>query len=261
MNPLSESKTSELFKNFHQCMNELSSFQSDKFKYLVSVIDELKSIQETLQHKIDKDVKLIEMIDGYKNEIQQLKEDNQCLRDEMTNLKKVSVVSNLNKQLHEKNSIIEQQNKLIEFLKKQTSPKHAWVIEDTPNNIRKSDEVKVNKEPQLVVVKNTEHKGVGNKEEYETNETNEPIELIIERVDTVVENEEQKNDEKIENEELEENENDSDDIEIEYEVVKIGKKYFYRSNEEINGIYEVIKKTNEVGKKLGMYQNNKATFF
>jgi len=44
--------------------------------------------------------------------------------------------------------------------------------------------------------------------------------------------------------------------EIEYETVKIGKKYYYISNEDPSYVYEVIKGTNEVGDKLGKYNKD-----
>jgi predicted nucleic acid-binding Zn-ribbon protein len=52
---------------------------------------------------------------------------------------------------------------------------------------------------------------------------------------------------------IEEVENDP---EIEYETVKIGKKYYYISNEDPSFVYEVIKGTNEVGDKLGKYNKD-----
>ena len=44
--------------------------------------------------------------------------------------------------------------------------------------------------------------------------------------------------------------------EIEYETIKIGKKYYYISNEDPSFVYEVVKGTNEVGNKLGKYNKS-----
>lgn len=263
MNHLTEKNTNELFENFNICINDIANFQTDRFKYLISLIDELKSINQSLHNKINDDTKKIEMIDDYKKNIQKLKDDNQSLIDEITNLKKVSVVSNLNKQLHEKNSIIEQQNRQIEILKKQISPKNTWNVDTSyislkiNSDVDKSIQIQDNLEDvkNNIVLVQEEKDIIDDNNEKSINEK----EVIDDYEDeTHIDNtEDYENDVAIDNNDETEDDENEDDIEIEYEVVKIGKKYYYRSNEDINGIYEVIKPSNDIGKKLGIYENNK----
>jgi hypothetical protein len=54
---------------------------------------------------------------------------------------------------------------------------------------------------------------------------------------------------------------DDDEPEIEYETIKIGKKYYYISNEDPRGIYLVIKGSSDVGDKVGEYNNDKPIFY
>jgi hypothetical protein len=55
---------------------------------------------------------------------------------------------------------------------------------------------------------------------------------------------------------LENEDDDDDEPEIEYDTVKIGKKYYYVSNEDPSYVYEVIKGSNDVGNKLGKYNKD-----
>lgn len=136
----------------------------------------------------------------------------QNLKDEIANLKKVSIYTNLNKQIMEKDNY-------IAVLEKQL-------------NIRQARET-------LIETK-----------------SNHSVEVPLER-DVIIDTEEEIEDKYVEDEDIETDEEDEN--EIEYETVKIGKKYYYVSNEEPEMVYEVIKGSNDVGDKIGEYDrdNNK----
>ena len=55
---------------------------------------------------------------------------------------------------------------------------------------------------------------------------------------------------------VEDTDEDDDEPEIEYDTVKIGKKYYYVSNEDPSYVYEVVKGSNDVGNKLGKYNKD-----
>lgn len=150
------------------------------------------------------------------------------LKDEIANLKKVSIYTNLNKQIMEKDNY-------IAVLEKQLNIRQAReALIETKSN----QSVEAPKEKPIAIVDEP-----ADTEEEVTYEQGEEIE------DEEADDEE---DEDIETEEEDENE-------IEYETVKIGKKYYYVSNEEPEMVYEVVKGTNDVGNQIGEYdrENNK----
>jgi len=183
----------------------------------------------------------------YENQILSLKNKNKELEEEMKNLKKVSLLGAMNKQIKEKDLIIEQLNKKIELLKIKSIPVS---IASTPKN-EPVDEIIFKEEP-LVVTKD-----ILDEEPVQEDEVSEEIEEQSLEEATEEVNEEVEEETVEEEDEVEEEQEDD----IEYEVEKIGKKYYYVSNEEPKGIYLVIKETNEVGDKVGEFKNNKATFF
>jgi chromosome segregation ATPase len=185
--------------------NEITDFQ-------LRLLDTNNKLSQTVSHISHLENKYSQI----NKENEELKETVLRLRDEIANLKKVSIYTNLNKQIMEKDNY-------IAVLEKQM-------------NIRQTRENKMNEK---VVEVHDKKETVDDIEENEE-----------EAVDDVEENEE-------EAEDIETDEENED--EIEYETVKIGKKYYYVSNEEPEIVYEVIKGTNEVGEKIGKYdrENNK----
>jgi hypothetical protein len=145
-------------------------------------------------------------------------------------------------------------------LKKQISPKNTWNVDTSYISLKINSEV----DKSIQIQDTLENDTIVLLQEKDIIDDNVVIndndDTSIEEIDGDNESQEsQEDDDEID--EIDDDEIDDDDIEIEYEVVKIGKKYYYRSNEDVNGIYEVLKPSNEVGNKIGIYENNKAKFF
>jgi chromosome segregation ATPase len=185
---------------------------------LQSIINELSIIQteystletqyNTVQSTINQDKILINTLT---NENKSLKSSIQSLTDELTNLKKVSLFANYNKQIVEKDNYISVLEKRIELLSNRNK---STIIPD------------------------------------------EPTETIIQPQtisDDDIETDSDDNDDLEIEEEVEGDVYPDEEPEIEYESVKIGKKYYYISNENPPYVYEVIKGSNDVGDKLGVY--------
>jgi chromosome segregation ATPase len=160
------------------------------------------------------------------------------LKDEIANLKKVSIYTNLNKQIMEKDNY-------IAVLEKQLNIRQAReaLIETKSNH-----SVEAPKEEPVAII----DKPADTEEEIEDEEADDAEEAEDEEADDAEEADDEDENEDIETEEEDENE-------IEYETVKIGKKYYYVSNEEPEMVYEVVKGTNDVGNQIGEYdrENNK----
>ena len=111
----------------------------------------------------------------------------------------------------------------------------------------------------------TEREDVYEEVEDDSDETNtesgDEVEEENEEVEEADGEEGEDNDEEVEDEEGDGEAEEDEEPEIEYESRKIGKKYYYVSNEEPVGIYLVIKETGEVGDKVGEYEDDKPVFY
>ncbi len=252
-NELSEYCNS-IIKRYESALNTFEKSQSNindiKIQY-EKTIEQLN--QKHLLIKTDLDNKLID-----------LQKRNKELLDEMTSLKKVSLLNAMNKQLHEKDLTIDLLQKKIETLK-------LKIVSESPR-IKTPTEI-VNIIPVEIPIENI-HENENNEDEIIQDDKNneiitdvsdEQVEDIENNTDTVEDNNNEEvveDEETVEDEEnVEDEETVEDEEEIEYEVKKIGKKYYYISNEEPAGIYTVIKEDNSVGDKVGEYDGDKPLFY
>ncbi len=239
-----------LFKQMnHSALTILNDYSLEVISYQNKIEEIKKEHSKEIDNINAKFSNFDNLKTDYENQIISLKNKNKELEEEMKNLKKVSLLGAMNKQIKEKDLIIEQLNKKIELLKIKSIPVS---IASTPKN-EPVDEIIFKEEPLIVARDILDEEPV--QEEEVSEEIEEQEEQSVEEVTEEV-NEEEEQEEIVEDQEDEVEEDD-----IEYAVEKIGKKYYYVSNEEPKGIYLVIKETNEVGDKVGEFQNNKATFF
>jgi chromosome segregation ATPase len=190
---------------------------------LQSIINELSIIQteystlETEYNKVQSSINKDKiLIDSLSTENKSLKSTIQSLTDELTNLKKVSLFANYNKQIVEKDNYICVLEKRIELLSNRNKISTETIIQT----------VTVDESP----------------DDIETdNDDNEDLEIKADDEDV---------------EEGVEGDTSPEEPEIEYQSIKIGKKYYYVSNENPQYVYEVIKSSNDVGDKLGVYNKD-----
>lgn len=176
---------------------------------LQSIIDELTIIQADYNHiktEYDKLQNIFndntQVINNLSTENISLKSTVQSLKDEINNLKRIGIVTNLNKQVNEKDNYIAVLEKRIDALNNRNKPEK--IIEPVNNENNDID--------------------VSTDKDDENNEI-----------------------------EIEDDVSAEEEPEIKYESIKIGKKYYYISNEEPEYVYEVVKGSNDVGQRLGKY--------
>ena len=262
--------------------NQLSEYCSSINKRYESALNTFEKSQSNINDIKNQYEKTIEQLNqkhllintDLENKVNDLQKRNKELLDEMASLKKVSLLSAMNKQLHEKDLTIDMLQKRIDSLKQKLAYESPTIktpveiinivpIEIQPYEIEKHIESEQIKKDELVSVKQEENV-IEHKEE-----------LDDEVQDEVIEEDEELNEEEVQEAEVEEDEqeevveeevNDEEEVqeeeeEIEYEVKKIGKKYYYISNEEPIGIYTVNKTDNSVGDKVGEYDGDKPLFY
>lgn len=212
----------------------ISNMKQIQFDFIITIYEQLNKLQDhidkngsysedlykkdmnTLKNELtDKNNHISELIIKCTN----LEKELSIALDEIQTLKKVSFISNMNKQIHEKDKTIELLNYQLNLYKR----KFSVDVSDIQSNISK-DEVK---------------------------------DVINEIKETIIEKDEPLLEETKKIQESQESEEDDDIPEIEYDVKKIGKKYYYLSNEDPPGIYAVDKVNgdSEVGNKLGHLDN------
>ena len=219
----------ETVKNYN-VMLEDSRKENTGLRDQLSEMEQVKMINAELETKLELIVNRYEEIVNESNEKANLyKNQLDQANDEIKNLKKVSMVANLNRQVSEQTREIEMLNKRIESLQKQLEtrsrekepilPKliiEELVEESTEDVVEESTEDVVEESTEDVVEESTE-------------------DLVEESTEEVAEEEEEP---------------------LEFEAVKIGKKYYYVSNEEPKGIYQVVKPDDDVGDKIGEYDSD-----
>lgn len=181
-----------------------------KVNALQSELESIKQGQLEVQQQVNQANTKMEQQD---RDLKTLQAEKQQLQDELASMKKVSLFANMNKQLHEKDQLIES---LQTKLKNQEKKTITVVV------------------PEVIVQPVTEEPVDEEEPEIEEEVTEDVEEEMVE---------------------------EEEEPEIEYEAVKIGKKYYYVSNEESQGIYQINKSTNEVGDKVGEYNGDKPTFY
>ncbi len=285
MNYLNElenlSVDSEKIKNQ---LNEYCSSITKRIENTLNYFEKSQSSNNDIKSNYEKTIEQMNLnhssiVSDLKNTITDLQSRNKDLLDEMTSLKKVSLLGAMNKQLHEKDIMIEMLQKKIESLKiklntSDTPPlsktpihmepftKKTNIVEITIVNTEKSIQDLTEESIEYEQQADTEQDDEVVEEEQQEDEVQDDVvkededELQVEE-EVEVQEEEQVEEEQVEEEDDEQDEEDD----IEYEVKKIGKKYYYISNEEPMGIYIVIKETNEVGDKVGEYNGDKPKFY
>lgn len=223
----------------------ISNMKQVQFDYIIAIYEQLNKLQDNIDKNGTNCIDLYKKdINTYKNDLDiknkhiseltikcsKLEKDLTIALDEIQTLKKVSFISNMNKQIYEKDKTIELLNHQLSLYKR----KLQVDISDIQSNISKDD---LN---ETIVEKNEIIKDI-----VEDSSNDDVNECINDENDDLV------------NEEI------SEVPEIEYDVKKIGKKYYYVSNEEPPGIYAVVKINgeSEVGDKLGNLDNKGKPIF
>ena len=227
----------ETVKNYN-VMLEDSRKENTGLRDQLSEMEQVKMINAELETKLELIVNRYEEIVNESNEKANLyKNQLDQANDEIKNLKKVSMVANLNRQVSEQTREIEMLNKRIESLQKQLETRSR---EKEPILPKLIIEEPVEETPEETVDDVVEEVVEDATEEVLEDATEELIEDIVE------ESTEDATEELVEEEEEP----------LEFEAVKIGKKYYYVSNEEPKGIYQVVKPDDDVGDKIGEYDSD-----
>ena len=242
---------------------------SDKVDYS----NELTEIVVGLKDSLDKCITLITKISG---ENSNLKESNVTLNtkldeltQEMANYTKVSFVSNLSKQISDKDYQIVTLKKKLCKLENDNSElvKEKEKIKITPNDDilievgeNMSDKSTIITKPESDVSQVTQFiDSLNNKLETE-NKIGERQDITedgqSDDEEEEVEEDQESDDEEEEVEEDQESDDASDGEEVEFEIIKIKKKQYYISNEEPPGIY-AIESDDDVGDRIGDFIDNK----
>jgi predicted RNase H-like nuclease (RuvC/YqgF family) len=223
----------EQWDNFKKTMDEHFRLMRQQNTYIQTskerYEDEIRQLKSTVHQSAS-------VIDTLKSQLQSVEARYKDLQEELKHMKKLSIYTQLNKQISEQSNYIQVLEKRLNVRLPQTvaSPRAST--------------------PVLPVIEKEEH-------------VDEVVETHIEEYeDAEVETDLVEETESASNEGLDEDGDDEVDAEeepeIEYETRKIGKKYYYVSNEEPAGIYQVVKETSDVGDKVGEYDsNNKAVFY
>ena len=242
---------------------------SDKVDYS----NELTEIVVGLKDSLDKCITLITKISG---ENSNLKESNVTLNtkldeltQEMANYTKVSFVSNLSKQISDKDYQIVTLKKKLCKLENDNSElvKEKEKIKITPNDDilievgeNMSDKSTIITKPESDVSQVTQFiDSLNNKLETE-NKIGERQDITedgqSDDEEEEVEEDQESDDEEEDVEEDQESDDASDGEEVEFEIIKIKKKQYYISNEEPPGIY-AIESDDDVGDRIGDFIDNK----
>lgn len=286
----------EVAMNYTQHLNE-NADQWNKFKKVMDdhfqIMQQQNSYIQTSKQNYEKEIanlksaiqQSVTAIESLQKENEVLREQNKNLVEEQAHMRKISIYSNLNKQISEQANYIQMLEKRLNA----RSPKTVEVLsprvveepvheESKPSHVEEDSDEAVSEEEETEEVE----------DEQEVDEQNDSNEDVEETEDHEYAKEEVLEDEEVEeqndsNEEVEEGDDDDvvedavdeeeiedaeeeevvedEEPEIEYESRKIGKKYYYVSNEEPAGIYMVIKDTGEVGDKVGEYDDNDKPVF
>lgn len=216
----------------------------------------------------DRYKKLSEDYKGLAKNLEQEREKNLSLDNEVKNYKRVSMIATLDKKIHEQEHEISVLNTRLESYKRQLEKKdsiqenlHMLSVENhemAKNPSVETHEIQDIKTPEkydkddVDLIKVIKNPSVENHEMAKTISENLELARNLEiEFDKVDESSDENTEENIE-EEIEE--------EIEYEERKINKKLYYVSNETPNGIYIKLE-DDDVGEKVGEYINKKAKFF
>ncbi len=228
--------------------------------------------------------KMKETVSELTTKIDKIDSEYTATKDELANLKKVSIYTHVTKKLEEQNNYIKILEKRLERVHEPVAIPQLTVQSPVAKDVAKDVAIKlhiekIHLEPEPACeIDERIHGKIGNVEEIEKESDDDTEDVEEEQEDDEVGEEEQEDDEEEGEEETEdveeeeeqedeetedvEEEGEEEEPEIEYESRKIGKKYYYISNEEPVGIYKVIKETGEVGDKVGEYdENNKPTFY
>jgi hypothetical protein len=267
--PVSKSEIMNYFNHWKHFRSSFEGFQS----IMEGLFNDLDHIQDVYikqhaeyeKYKSDSEVASNEL----RKQLEEMESKYNAVKEELANLKKVSIYTHLSKEMDE----LRNYNKILEKQLKQQRSQPAITLSVVPVVHAKAVEEPSNTNDEKAnTVNQTEPENEVVSEEVEdgTDETN--TESGDEEVEE--ENEEVEEAEGEENEEVEDNEEEAEDEdegdgeaeedeepEIEYESRKIGKKYYYVSNEEPVGIYLVIKESGEVGDKVGEYEDDKPVFY
>ena len=223
----------ETVKNYN-VMLEDSRKENAGLKDQLSEMEQVKMINAELETKLELIVnRYDEIVNESNDKANMYKTQLDQANDEIKNLKKVSMVANLNRQVSEQARDIEMLNKRIESLQKQLETRS-----------REKEPIL----PKLVIEEPVEESTEEVVEELVEDIVEESAEDIVEESteDIVEESTEDATEELVEEEEEP----------LEFEAVKIGKKYYYVSNEEPKGIYQVVKPDDDVGDKIGEYDSD-----
>ena len=227
---------------------------------------ELTLTVESLQENLTKCVNIIHKITQNSDEIRiendSLNNKFRELSEEMANYTKVSFVSNLSKQITQKNHDIAILQKKIKKLESRQPPTrcpemgdYSDMLTEIPtingNNLNNnnleisyssSDRISIENDEPIYLLTEEECNKEGSCEEHSHGE------------DSPAEEQEDEQEEDQEEDQEEEQEEDGD--EMEFELKKIKKKHYYISNEDPIGVYTRTE-DDEVGDKIGEFINSK----
>jgi hypothetical protein len=225
-------------KNLIDYLNNIYTELSNDYERLYILNNNLAYEHNQL---VDKNDKLTIKYNDIIKENELLKKKVNIVTDEISSLKKISLYASLNKQLLEKDNYIKVLEKRLDFFnnKNLSSP----IIPNTPI----TDDV----------IYNSDH----NKDIDDNQNKDQIVENGKENDDLNNDENDKENDDLNDDENEDLDEDDDNEPEIEYETIKIGKKYYYISNEDPRGIYLVIKGSSDVGDKVGEYNNDKHIFY
>ena len=235
---------------------------------------ELTLTVESLQENLTKCVNIIHKITQDSDEIRiendSLNNKFRELSEEMANYTKVSFVSNLSKQITQKNHDIAILQKKIKKLESHQPPTrcpemgdYSDMLTEIPtvngtnlnnDNLEMSygspDRISIENDEPIYLLTEEECTKEGSCEE-QAHIDDSPIEEEEQEEEQEEEEEEQQ-----EEEEEEEQEEGEDGDEMEFELKKIKKKHYYISNEDPIGVYTRTE-DDEVGDKIGEFINSK----
>jgi hypothetical protein len=293
----------EVIMNYTQQLNENSEqwkqfkkTMDDHFRLMVQQNSYIQTSKENYEKEIQQLKASLKQttttVHDLSVELESMREKNRILTDELGAMKKISIYSNLNKQIFEQTKYIEVLEKRLSVLspkkiepvvlqKEVVEEEDEEITEDSNNEEPDTEEsnedcytdAEEQEESGDVDGDGENHEEVAEEQEdqneteevaeeaaEEEEESNEVVQYVEEDENNEEAAEEASEEESAEDEE--EEDADEEEPEIEYETRKIGKKYYYVSNEEPAGIYTVVKETSEVGDKVGEYdENNKPVFY
>jgi chromosome segregation ATPase len=260
--PVSKSEIMNYFNHWKHFRSSFEGFQlimEGLFNDLDHIQDVyIKQHAEYEKYKSDSEVASNEL----HKQLEEMESKYNSVKEELANLKKVSIYTHLSKEMDE----LRNYNKILEKQLKQQRSQPAITLSVVPVVQAKTVEETSNVNDEKVNIDTEREDAYEEVEEVEddTDETNTESGDEVEEVEEVEEadgEEGEDNNEEVEDEEDDGEAEEDEEPEIEYESRKIGKKYYYVSNEEPVGIYLVIKETGEVGDKVGEYEDDKPVFY